>query len=1792
MAATGAATTEALRRQLSSSSADAVAQALAEIRARTRLGSGDLSDYGEARVPPADERLRLACELCVADVLPRVWDAWELASQRDLSALQMLVYQVLAQLLRLLSVHQPNHALAEGAMVDRLLDATAPWMARLQESISSALRLRGTGGNDVLVVLTGLQLLAALAAFGRGKHAYAVWERFHWTQDLHRRLLSMRRRARRGDKRSVSMTEPDVRTQYMQFLLGLLAQSFHPSLKLALLDLGAEGLPALLRDLVSDPPDVVRYVLLVLHDELFQDTHLARSAKAKFLHEKASQWLVALYAREHEHAATASVADLVHHFLLSIATHPGQGVCYADRGWYGRHGDASTIHNHVLLTLLRHLRVAHDLRQQELALRLLRACPELVGPALSRLTPEVRADSACFIHMAYLGRVLALPVPPVAGAAQPPPVTAVLAHTAPENVCRVLAKAWRHDNALVQYYASVVTTSLLERVCAFQRAARAIAHETGESETGTWTSALHTLELAWRKRLPGVEVVYPLVQSPQALRREAALRVLALYIEALPSMAFDTHWDAGRVLTGAFLDKPASAVPWERVSQVHALRVLAAAAPALDLAAKVPAAWPGLDKRSFLHFLLAVYAHSETHEAVRAQCAALLRTFLHATALFSHDADELEAWMMPLAAGPVALAERAVVLAFLDECMLRCLKTPYRYAERVRELAGMDGLLSPLLATVTEQTQIRLQKRLWNAPEAACIVAYVEQLCRQLIELGKPVPPLVHVAERLAQGAHAASAPAMTASLCATLEAACRVPPPSVSITDPVLASRPATYGALVAHVGDAWRGMLAVWLQRLDPAAPDAVALLAPTFDALDTWAAAHQLHTDALHTYVMAHPSTQQWLAHASPRPFLARLVPWVCAVAAKDDTAYASCVAPLVDAIVARLIAAPADPVWIACATQLAPFATVTHLTHIMAAVPIETATDNQLHALAQMLHQGPTQSLGHAAWTPLYTQWPVLVQQASRSTAARTLLDTLLAATLPAGTDPFVPPTYGSLAAWRVARQHATAPADWHALAQAGAHATLARALYLVPEAAASVCDVRAPLPLCALLELGKASPLSDSDILALVPPSLHDTAACVSLALARAGAPHTCDEALAHALRAWSPDGSAETAWLVSQCAPPVREAWLDVVLPHLTRRFAEDPIDAPSTLRLANAARALARGHAVPAHVAEPVLVAILHHRPLAHVPVRLACALARAAVPPLRASMADRLVNALLARTEVVQAARAGPLRRALVALLVLLAQPGEALASPTSLARMLYLYTGTLEPCDRALRALLERRGLSGVLGAWKADSGTSPVPADLVRESVLTALLSLEPRHTYAACVHMPRTAAGAMHPRVEAYEAYDPWFVLNLVAGAMFEREQQGPDARLTGLEWLAILRTGALGVVLCTLSTHRAALRLAALQVLGKVYASLGATEFREKELALLVLERVRDCVPAPPATSVRGTYDEVPWLPTMPLLLAAHGLRALAAPHQPLFPVLFRFLLQRPLLDTGDVPLLYGLLHSTTDEAPAERAWILRFLTDALHAHALVAECPDKQALPRAKGEGKAFKRRHVWELVLSLYGFVAGAQSMPRAEAPAEVRQAEQLEALLEAAASIPYMAQDLITRRGFLAWISATVSAVPPRSESRAAYWLRILRRICAPSRLDEAHVLRRLALMDARTDHGLVASVLLPATRVWATLSQHSQECVYESASLLYTLLAYSTLREVPWMRTEGALATSLLQSLVRAADPEPAVSDKLLRCTLLLASLDPSPHVRALFASQPLLARQPLQYEPRQWALTTL
>jgi nucleolar pre-ribosomal-associated protein 1 len=88
-------------------------------------------------------------------------------------------------------------------------------------------------------------------------------------------------------------------------------------------------------------------------------------------------------------------ADLAHHFLLAICTHPGVGVCFKDRGWYSRETEDDTklaessndeaapksagIYNKILAQFLKTLKVNEDPRQQELALRIMSACPELVS---------------------------------------------------------------------------------------------------------------------------------------------------------------------------------------------------------------------------------------------------------------------------------------------------------------------------------------------------------------------------------------------------------------------------------------------------------------------------------------------------------------------------------------------------------------------------------------------------------------------------------------------------------------------------------------------------------------------------------------------------------------------------------------------------------------------------------------------------------------------------------------------------------------------------------------------------------------------------------------------------------------------------------------------------------------------------------------------------------------------------------------------------------------------------------------------------------------------------------------------------------------------------------------------------------------------------------------------------------------------------------------------------------------------------------------------------------------------
>ena len=78
-------------------------------------------------------------------------------------------------------------------------------------------------------------------------------------------------------------------------------------------------------------------------------------------------------------------ADLVHHFLLAICTRPGGWDPRESEHWWPEHKqrleqvDLPKIYNEILANILKTLKVNEDSRQQELALKIMLACPELVA---------------------------------------------------------------------------------------------------------------------------------------------------------------------------------------------------------------------------------------------------------------------------------------------------------------------------------------------------------------------------------------------------------------------------------------------------------------------------------------------------------------------------------------------------------------------------------------------------------------------------------------------------------------------------------------------------------------------------------------------------------------------------------------------------------------------------------------------------------------------------------------------------------------------------------------------------------------------------------------------------------------------------------------------------------------------------------------------------------------------------------------------------------------------------------------------------------------------------------------------------------------------------------------------------------------------------------------------------------------------------------------------------------------------------------------------------------------------
>ncbi|KAH9453674.1 hypothetical protein Pst134EA_024543 [Puccinia striiformis f. sp. tritici] len=393
------------------------------------------------------------------------------------------------------------------------------------------------------------------------------------------------------------------------------------------------------------------------------------------------------------------------------------------------------------------------------------------------------------------------------------------------------------------------------------------------------------------------------------------------------------------------------------------------------------------------------------------------------------------------------------------------------------------------------------------------------------------------------------------------------------------------------------------------------------------------------------------------------------------------------------------------------------------------------------------------------------------------------------------------------------------------------------------------------------------------------------------------------------------------------------DAYIDRCLSWLVRRFAEDETCTEDTIRLVESLHAIVARkpaeYALSTHLVNPVLTAALDRLIDSGCVMKLMDLFIRHtklgeadALKHVRATVESRNFRSLMKSSHQDQ----GEQDALVLSVINQLVISYPIVATHASLSKTLIpFYGGTLSVKDRLIFQVFHIEDLwsqtseiADVMLAWKPIIGnrvTTNKPLDVV------ALLDSEKVEATSVWV-LSRRGSDRL-PSLPEY--YDPSFLLALFLRLI----QQGEPMVIS--TWQSIARAGLLGLAMCALSSDMAAWRFLGDRCLAKSSEKLKALEHMDASEILLPMEHFR---------YLHVTSEETGKIAHVPHVITLFLSRCLSvfctAPGSALHQPLSRFLLQRPVIDAKDVPMLYSLLYSSADAPSEGHIWLMQMLHDGL----------------------------------------------------------------------------------------------------------------------------------------------------------------------------------------------------------------------------------------------------------------
>lgn len=588
---------------------------------------------------------------------------------------------------------------------------------------------------------------------------------------------------------------PDVRHLMLSVLLILLAPVSSPSIKQDIL--GMKGLlSTLFKSLSEDPREVVEGVLECMAHLAALD-RLPIELQCRIAEDS---WLecIKLYERTDteengsEDGMVYPPALTAHRYLLYVISALSKPT--------GDASSLSSHQRRVLGALIGHLQISDSESQAEIAIHVLNSAPELLPSFWTRFAPslEPRLSSRWVTSVGFAGKVLASPISQdlvdavdnikkletggeITNQAVPKvPNIGILLDSA--MMPSSLGKTWiskalqtSHSTPLVSFLACNFLYISLRKAASILDALRdgASALEEKGLDSTAWRTAAERIKAEAKDRSPDLQVLIALVQKglgrafsrggsvastitaegsieesePQeednTLLISLALRTIQMYHTLVPSAFSSLRFDFGKLLSSTFFNVPqdSPSLPIAALGQAALLELVSApTSRAVDDKGEGQIVWQwhkaSEGSRSPVAAIIGMYLTTAL-PSLKAVAEKTATDLLGSSILFEHEPSEARLWIQAL---PLSVNDDAqdAALSFLDNCIQRCIQTPFKYVDQVQILAseGRDPLCpaarcqkaSPLLATLVEQLQYRLGR-------AESALPYVDYLKRLVVNL-------------------------------------------------------------------------------------------------------------------------------------------------------------------------------------------------------------------------------------------------------------------------------------------------------------------------------------------------------------------------------------------------------------------------------------------------------------------------------------------------------------------------------------------------------------------------------------------------------------------------------------------------------------------------------------------------------------------------------------------------------------------------------------------------------------------------------------------------------------------------------------------------------------------------------------------------------------------------------------------------------------------------------------------------------------------------------------------------